>query len=106
MSQLLVEMGEAVRRTADRAGPSVVGLGRGWGRGSGVIVAPGRILTNAHVLRGGDVVISGGDESVEGRVVGLDIDLDVALIAADTGDRPAITWEPEAVDGVGIGTPV
>ena len=106
MSQLLVEMGEAVRRVADLAGPSVVGLGRGWGLGSGVIVAPGRILTNAHVLRGGDVVISGGDEAVEGRVIGVDIDLDVALIAADTGDRPAIAWEPGAIEAVGIGTPV
>jgi S1-C subfamily serine protease len=106
MSQLLTEMGEAVRRIADLAGPSVVGLGRGWGRGSGVIVDPGRILTNAHVLRGADVVVSLGGDAVEGRVIGVDVDLDLAVIAADTGDRPTVTWEPEAAATAGIGTPV
>ena len=43
---------------AERIGPSVVGLGRGWGQGSGVVVRPNAMLTNAHVLRGPDVAVT------------------------------------------------
>src|SRR3712207_9197637 len=50
--QVLEAMQDAIGAAATTVGPSVVGLGRGWGRGSGVVVAPGRVLTNTHVLRG------------------------------------------------------
>ena len=39
----------------------MIGLGRGWGRGSGVVIAHGRVLTNAHVLRGDEVAVTFGD---------------------------------------------
>jgi S1-C subfamily serine protease len=48
----LDELEAAVTAVAGQVGPAVVGLGRGWGRGSGVVVAEGLVLTNAHVLRG------------------------------------------------------
>src|SRR4029453_16764098 len=82
----------------------VVGLGRGWGRGSGVVIAPGQVLTVAHVLRGDEVAVSfdGGDVR-EGRVLGSDPDLDVAVIGVDTGDAPAVAW---AEDGAATGAPV
>ena len=48
---LLEELEATVQEAAEQAGPAVVGLGRGWGVGSGVVVAPGRVLTNAHNLR-------------------------------------------------------
>jgi serine protease Do len=104
---VLEELQQAIVAAAERVGPSVVGLGRGWGRGSGVVVAPGRVLTNAHVLRGAEVAVSfaGGDTS-HGQVAGADADLDVAVIAVDTGEAPAVAWEEEAVAGVTIGTPV
>ena len=35
----------------------MVGLGRGWGRGSGVVIAPGHVLTSAHNLRGEEVTV-------------------------------------------------
>ncbi len=105
MSQVLQELQAAVASAAERVGPSVVGLGRGWGRGSGVIAAPGRILTNAHVLRGDEVAVTFGDgESVHGRVAGADRDLDLAVIATETGDRPAVAWDPEVA--VTAGAPV
>ncbi|HVL97054.1 MAG TPA: S1C family serine protease [Solirubrobacteraceae bacterium] len=107
MTGLLSELQSAVRGVAERVGPSVAGLGRGWGRGSGVIVAPGRLLTNAHVLRGDEVAVSfGGGDAVHGRVTGVDADLDLAVIAADTGDRPAVAWAPEAAAAADVGTPV
>ena len=104
---VLEELQQEIVAAAERVGPSVVGLGRGWGRGSGVVVAPGRVLTNAHVLRGKEVAVSfaGGDTS-HGQVAGADADLDVAVIAVDTGDAPPIAWEDGAVAEVSAGLPV
>jgi serine protease Do len=102
----MLQAAELIGRTAERVGPSVVGLGRGWGRGCGVIVAPGRILTNAHVLRGRDVAVRVGDMLVQGAVAGVDPRADLAVIAADTGAAPAVAWDPERLQRVGIGTPV
>jgi serine protease Do len=104
---VLDELQAAVVATAERVGPSVVGLGRGWGRGSGVVVAPQRVLTNAHVLRGDEVAVTRADgEIVHGRVAGADTDLDVALVEVDTGAAPAVRWEPARVDEVAAGLPV
>ena len=103
----LEELQTTIAGIAERVGPSVVGLGRGWGRGSGVVIGPGRVLTNAHVLRGEAVAVTFGEgESRDGRVAGADEDLDVAVVTVDTGDAPAIAWEPARIDAVGIGTAV
>ena len=84
---VLEEVTGSVRAVVDRVGPAVVGLGRGWGRGSGVVVAPGRVVTNAHNLRGDEVSVTFGDGRVEsGEVAGVDADGDLAVIAVDTGD--------------------
>src|SRR4051795_3488360 len=106
MTDVLNALEAAVRDAAEKVGPSVVGLGRGWGRGSGVVVAPGRVLTVAHVLRGDEVAVTFADGDVrEGRVLGADPDLDVAVIGVDTGDTAAIAWEP-AAQGPATGQPV
>ncbi len=103
----VTQIGETVRAVAERVGPSVAGLGRGWGRGSGVVIAPNRLLTNAHVLRGEDVAVTfGGGEAVLGHVAGADPDLDLAVIAADTAGIEPIGWDPEIAAAAGIGTPV
>jgi serine protease Do len=105
MSEVLNVLEVAVREAADKVGPSVVGLGRGWGRGSGVVVAPGQVLTVAHVLRGDEVAVTFADGDVrEGRVLGADTDLDVAVIGVETGDVPPVGWEPG--DAPGPGAPV
>src|SRR5215210_4093048 len=104
---LLDELQEAVERASERVGPSVVGLGRGWGRGSGVVHEPGRVLTCAHVLRGGEVAVTFADGRTEhGRVAGTDPDLDLAVVEVETGDAPAVAWEPEIVGGLRLGAPV
>jgi serine protease Do len=107
MSGFLEELQAAVTTTAERVGPAVVGLGRGWGRGSGVVIGEGRVLTNAHVLRGDEVAVRRSDgEVVLGHVAGLDEALDVAVIAADTGTAPVVAWEPDAVEQLRPGQPV
>src|SRR3954466_8529633 len=105
MTDALDGIQQAVNGAAEQVGPAVVGLGRGWGRGSGVIIAPGQVLTVAHVLRGDEVAVAvaGGDVR-EGRVLGVDSDLDVAVIGVDTGDAPAVAWEPG--DGPATGAAV
>jgi serine protease Do len=95
MNEALQAIQQAIQDAAQRVGPAVVGLGRGWGRGSGVVIAPGRVLTVAHVLRGDEIAVVFADgRTAEGRVAGADPDLDVAVIAVDTGDVAPIDWEP------------
>ena len=102
---VLEEISNAVRDAADRVSPAVVGLGRGWGRGSGVVVAPGTVLTNAHNLRGDEVTITFAEGRKEaGTVAGVDADADLAAIAVETGDvEPVAFGEP---DGLAVGSVV
>jgi serine protease Do len=96
---VLDELERAVGRVAEQVGPSVVGIGRGRGRGSGVVLADGLVATNAHNLRGEETtVVFAGDRSAVGRVAGVDVDADLAVIAVDTGAAPPIAW---AEDGGG-----
>src|SRR5918995_157180 len=107
MTGFLDELQATVAAVSERVGPAVVGLGRGWGRGSGVVIAEGRVLTNAHVLRGDEIAVRRPDGEVAlGRVSGLDADLDVAVLSVDTGGAPAVAWDPAAVDDVRPGLPV
>jgi hypothetical protein len=48
---LLEEIQTGLQQAANRPGDAVVGLGRGWGVGSGFVFASGRVLTSAHNLR-------------------------------------------------------
>jgi S1-C subfamily serine protease len=40
--------------------------------------------------------VFGGDRSAVGRVAGVDVDADLAVIAVDTGGAPAIAWADDA----------
>src|SRR5215207_9132412 len=103
----LLEIQETIAGIAERVGPSVVGLERGWGRGSGVVVAPGRVLTNAHVLRGEEVGVTFAGGRVEhGRLLAADVDLDVAVLDVDTGDAPPVRWDPDGTPAASLGAPV
>src|SRR5215213_4916336 len=93
---------DTIAAVAKRVGPSVVGLGRGWGHGSGVVIGDGQILTSAHNVRREDVTVSFQDGRRErGELAGSDGDLDLAVLAADTGDAPAVRWEPVEAPGIG-----
>ena len=100
----LEEIQSAIRRAEERVGPAVVGIGRRRTAGSGVVIAPGKVLTNAHTLRGEEVTVVFGDGREEpGRLEGIDVDGDVAVVAADTGDVAPIEWSSQSV---AVGTPV
>jgi serine protease Do len=102
----ITEFQDQIGAVASRLGPAVVGFGRGWGRGSGVVVSKDRVLTNAHNLRGDEVTVRFADGRREsGRVAGLDGDLDLAVVTVGTADIEPIAWDPER-DAVQIGTAV
>ena len=103
---VLEELQQAVQGADEQVGPSVVGLGRGRGFGSGVVIAAGRVLTNAHNLRREEVTLTFADERQEkARVAGIDVDGDLAVLEVDTAKAPAIAWSPDE-SAVAIGTPV
>lgn len=100
------DLARGIAGLAERLAPAVVGLGRGWSLGSGVVVGDGRVLTSAHSVRGEETTVTfGAGRQAAARVVGTDPDRDVAVLATDTGDAAPIDWEPEA-QRVAIGTPV
>jgi serine protease Do len=93
---LLEELEAAVQTAAERTGPAVVGLGRGWGVGSGIVIAPGTVLTNAHNLRHEETTVTFHDgRRAGGRVSGADSDFDIAVVETDTSEVEPLTWQPE-----------
>ena len=88
----LEELSGAIRAVNDAAGSAVVGIGRGT-RGSGVVVADGRVLTNAHNLRGDEVTVTFRDgRSTRGTVRGVDPDGDLAVVDVDTSGAAALAF--------------
>ncbi|HWF49581.1 MAG TPA: S1C family serine protease [Solirubrobacteraceae bacterium] len=103
---LLLELETSVQAAVEHVGPTVVGLGRGWGVGSGVIIAPGRVLTNAHNLRHDETTITFADgRHASARVAGVDQDIDLAVLDVDTAELAPIEWS-EGSEEVPIGRAV
>jgi serine protease Do len=95
------ELQSAITAVAERAGPSVVGIGRRR-RGSGVVVGEGTILTNAHNLRGDEVTVTFADgRSTRGRVAGVDLDGDLAVVSVDTAGATPLAWADGSAATVG-----
>lgn len=111
----LEEIQAAVAGVAAKAGPSVVGIGasgdpsgedrggrsrgqaRGWGVGSGVVIAEGTVLTNAHNVLGPQVTVVFADgRTASAEVAAADFDGDLAVLSVDTGGAPAIDWPEQA----------
>jgi serine protease Do len=98
------EIQASIARLAEDAGPSVAGIGQRWGIGSGIVLGEGRVLTNAHNVRGSQATVTFADgRTAEGTVAGHDLDGDLAVIEADTGQAAALPW---ATAAPAIGTPV
>ena len=82
--------------------------------GSGFVVAPDRIVTNAHVVAGvtDPIVEAPGQPAVEGRVVAFDAEQDLALIAVSGLATPPLalaepaTGADVAVAGYPFGGPL
>lgn len=89
---VLAEISEATAVVAERAGPAVVAIGRS-SRGTGVVVAPGRVVTNAHNLRDRTTQVTFADgRAAQAAVTGVDVDGDLAVLEVDTADITPLAW--------------
>ena len=87
---------------AQRSVVKVIGEAAECGRtqeGSGFVYAPGRVMTNAHVVAGvTDPVVVVGEETFNAETVVYDADLDVAILAIDA-PAPALGFDTSAGSG-------
>jgi S1-C subfamily serine protease len=69
--------------------------------GTGFVVAPERVMTNAHVVAGvsSPVVTVPDGDTLEARVVVFDPRIDVAVLAVPGLDRPALTFRDDLARG-------
>ena len=83
----------AVGAVTDRIGTATVAIGRDR-RGTGVVIADGRVLTNAHNLRDRTTQITFADgRTAQAEVLGADPDGDLVVVGVDTsGATPAEWW--------------
>src|SRR5690349_9858526 len=89
---ILDELSSSIRSVHESAAPAVIGVGRRI-RGSGVVIGPNLVLTNAHNLRGDEVTITFRDgRSAVGTVKGVDADGDLAVVAVDTAGATGLAW--------------
>src|SRR5690349_7452388 len=91
-----------IAELAESAGAAVVGLRGGARGGSGVAIAPDRILTLASRLRSEEVkVVRADGETVAGTVLATDADLDVAVIEAPMGGATVLRWNEDGPPAIG-----
>ncbi len=101
---VLEELQEATASAAATAGPATVGLRFGWRPASGVVIGRDRVLTCAHAVRRDEVTAVFADGRREaGRPAAVDAAGDLAVVAVETGDAPAIEWGDAAP---ALGAPV
>ncbi|MGA3031247.1 MAG: trypsin-like peptidase domain-containing protein [Candidatus Limnocylindrales bacterium] len=99
----LDELEQAVSKVAEQTGPAVVGIGGHWHRGSGIVVAENRVLTNSHNVHGEEATCVFPDGRHErGQLLGEDMDGDLAVLEVNTGGTTPLAWAPSgALPGVG-----
>jgi serine protease Do len=86
-------LAEAARGALATASPSVVRIGRAPGRGCGVVVADGHVLTNAHNLRDRTTEVTFSDgRADQGRVAAVDPDGDLVVLEVGTAGAPPLVW--------------
>lgn len=103
---VIEELQTAVATVAERAGPAIVGIGRGH-RGSGVVIADGKVLTNAHNLRGDEVTVTFADgRHARGTVAGVDGEGDLAVVNVDTTGTTPLEWGDGQALALTIGSAV
>jgi S1-C subfamily serine protease len=79
--------------------------------GTGFVIAPERMMTNAHVVAGTtEIVIETNEGQLDARVVLYDPEVDVAVLAVPGLDAPVLPFAGEAAvsgqDGIVVGYPL
>ncbi|MTD17059.1 MarP family serine protease [Nakamurella sp. YIM 132087] len=79
--------------------------------GSGFVIGPQKLMTNAHVVAGTQTVqVEQGGELIDATVVLYDSDRDLAVLDVPDLDRPVLDWDTATADtgadAVAIGYPL
>jgi serine protease Do len=97
----LDELTSTAQSIAAKLGPAVVTIGQD-GRGTGLVIAADKVLTNAHNLRDRTTSVTFVDgRSAQGSLAGADADGDLVVVDVDTADTHPATWAevmPQAGD--------
>jgi serine protease Do len=106
VSSSLADFSKAVTDVINAVQASVVGVGPA---GSGVVVADGLVVTNAHNVRGEVAVTFADGRVATATVAGADTEGDLAVLAVDTAGSTPVTWSDGDVElgqvVVGLGRP-
>lgn len=74
--------------------------------GTGWVLSPGRVVTNAHVVAGSDLVrVQGRDQMLAGRVIVFDPERDLAVLSVPGLEAPAIPLGTELSRGDSAAVP-
>jgi S1-C subfamily serine protease len=80
-------------------GLTVTGCSTGAAHGSGIVVAPGLVLTAAHVVKGADAIdVTNGARATTATVVAFDPDMDLAYVQLETAIGGASSLDGGGVD--------
>ena len=86
------DLSSSARSVLSKLGGSVVSIGTD-SRGSGLVIAAGKVLTNAHNLRDRTTLVTFADGSAnQGSIVGTDEDGDLVVLEVDTGSVVPAMW--------------
>ena len=98
----------AAQNAASAVSSATVAIGRD-GRGTGIVIGPGKVLTSAHNLRDRTTQLRfTNGRIVQATVAAIDSDGDLAVLDADTADASALLWAervPEQGDIVFAASP-
>ncbi|MGZ4763205.1 MAG: S1C family serine protease [Ilumatobacteraceae bacterium] len=84
------------RAVLNQIGGSLVSIGQD-GRGTGIVFAAGKVLTNSHNLRDRTTLVTFADGRAEqGSVAGVDDDGDLVVLDVDTGAATPVAWSEQA----------
>ncbi len=98
----LADLGREIGGIAERIGPSVVGIGNRWRGGSGVVIGPDRVLTNAHNLHGEELTVTFADgRTAAAKAMGVDVDGDLAVLQVPTEGAPALAVSTREAPAIG-----
>ena len=86
------DLSTTARSVLTELDPALVSIGRD-GRGTGLVIGTGKVLTNSHNLRDSTTLVTFADgRAVQGSVAGADEDGDLVVLDVDTGSVAAASW--------------
>lgn len=86
------DLSATARAVLAQLGGAIVSIGQD-GRGSGIVVSAGKVLTNSHNLRDRTTLVTFADgRAVQGAIAGVDDDGDLVVLDVDTDSVAPVTW--------------